>query len=127
MIEERIMDATNHGDTIHRISAAADLETWSNREWKDGVQVDQLADLETLAVQTMNSLYEITIVSGHSGDVLVRGGQFFPEKTPVHLAGATFGGSFLKLRGIYLGMRMEFLHKGRRIVTSPVRRIGIAM
>jgi len=118
---------TQHSDTMHRIPAAADLETWSNKEWNDGVQIDRLADLETLAVETINSTYEITIVSGHGGDVLVRGGQFFPEKTQAHLAGATFGGSFLKLRGIYLGMRMEFLHEGRRIVTSPVRRIGIAL
>ena len=122
------MSTTKHGETtMHRIPAAADLDTWSQRDWNDGVQIDQLPDLETLAVQTLNSTYEITIVSGHSGDVLVRGGQFFPEKTPAHLAGATFGGSFLKLRGIYLGMRIEFLHEGRRIVTSPVRSIGIAM
>jgi hypothetical protein len=118
---------TNTESTIHQIPAAADLDAWSQREWDDGVQIDRLPDLETLAVKTMNSTYEITIVSGHSGDVLVRGGQFFPEKTPAHLAGATFGGSFLKLRGIYLGMRMEFLHEGCRIVTSPVRSIGIAM
>ena len=118
---------TNRESTIHQIPAAADLDSWSKREWDDGVQIDQLPDLETLAVETMNSMYEITIVAGHSGDVLVRGGQFFPEKTPAHLSGATFGGSFLKLRGIYLGMRMEFLHEGRRIVTSPVRSIGIAL
>jgi len=118
---------TNRDVTIHKIPAAADLDSWSNREWDDGLQIDQLPDLETLAVETMNSMYEITVVAGHSGDVLVRGGQFFPEKTPAHLSGATFGGSFLKLRGIYLGMRMEFLHEGRRIVTSPVRSIGIAL
>ena len=109
---------TNRDVTIHKIPAAADLDSWSNREWDDGLQIDQLPDLETLAVETMNSMYEITVVAGHSGDVLVRGGQFFPEKTPAHLSGATFGGSFLKLRGIYLGMRDSFFVRAKR----PVRR-----
>ena len=116
--------------TATRYTGYRQRPTWRHGATANGKTVCRSINSRTLkpsAVQTMNSLYEITIVSGHSGDVLVRGGQFFPEKTPVHLAGATFGGSFLKLRGIYLGMRMEFLHKGRRIVTSPVRRIGIAM
>jgi hypothetical protein len=121
------MNSTEDSEEIHQIPASADLDTWTKRDWNDGIQIDHLPDLETLAIETMNSTYEITIVSGHGGDVLVRGGQFFTEKTPAHLAGATFGGSFLKLRGIYIGMRMEFLYEGRRIVTSPVRSIGVAV
>jgi hypothetical protein len=108
-----------------RTPAAANLETWSNSEWKGGFQIDCLGDLETLLVQTQNSTYEITVICGKDGDVLVRGGQFFPEKTPAHLSGASMGGSFLKLRGIYPGFRMEILHEGRCIVTSPV--LGIAI
>jgi len=114
-------------ETIFRIPAAANLETWSSRAWTDGVQIDQLDDLENLVVQTMNSTYEITIICGRTGEVLVRGGQFFPEKTPAQLSGASFGGSFLKLRGVYVGLKMEFLHEGRRIVTSPVRSIGVTV
>src|SRR5439155_25411761 len=102
-----------------RIPAAADLETWSSRAWSDGVQIDQLDDLESLVVRTMNSTYEITIISGRAGEVLVRGGQFFPEKTPAQLSGASFGGSFLKLRGVYLGLKMELVHDGWQIVSSP--------
>ena len=118
---------TRRDATMCRIPAAADLETWSSRAWSDGVQIDQLDDLESLVVRTMNSTYEITITSGRAGEVLVRGGQFFPEKTPAQLSGASFGGSFLKLRGIYVALKMEFLHEGRRIVTSPVRSIGVTM
>ncbi|PYS56300.1 MAG: hypothetical protein DMG13_00215 [Acidobacteria bacterium] len=118
---------TRRDATMCRIPAAADLETWSSRAWSDGVQIDQLDDLESLVVRTMNSTYEITIISGRAGEVLVRGGQFFPEKTPAQLSGASFGGSFLKLRGVYLGLKMEFVHDGRRIVTSPVRSIGVTV
>ena len=118
---------TRRDATMCRIPAAAELETWSSREWSDGVQIDQLDDLESLVVRTMNSTYEITIISGRAGEVLVRGGQFFPEKTPAQLSGASFGGSFLKLRGVYVGLKMEFVHDGRRIVTSPVRSIGVTV
>ena len=107
-----------------RIPAAADLDHWTNREWNDGVQIDRMADLEGLIVQTRNRTYEITIISGSEGEVLVRGGQYFSQKTAAHLSGASFGGSFLKLRGIYVGLKMEILSNGRRIITSPVLSIA---
>ena len=55
----------------------------------------------------------------------LRGGQFFPELTPAQLAGATLGGSFCKMRGIYAGFRMEINANGQRTVTTPVESIGI--
>ena len=116
--------STGHNQT--RIPAAADLSTWSNGEWTNGIQIDQFDDLSTLIVKTQNSTYEITLICGRTGEVLVRGGQFFPEKTPAQLSGASLGGSFLKLRGIYCGFKMEFLHDGWRIVTSFVQSIALA-
>src|SRR5215510_9090309 len=103
--------------------AAADLDTWSKRPWTDGLQVDALQDLETLCVQTRNSMYEITVLSGRTAEVLVRGGQFFPEFTSVRVAGSSLGGSFLKLHGIYLGFSMELQHDGQTIVTTEVQSI----
>src|SRR6185295_10080806 len=50
---------------------AANLETWSRNEWKDGVQIDRLNDLEILVVETLNSFYEITVICGKDGDILV--------------------------------------------------------
>jgi hypothetical protein len=104
---------------------AANLETWSRHVWKDGLQIDQMDDLETLVITTRNSTYEITVICGRDGDILVRGGAFFPEKTAAHLSGASLGGSFLKIRGIYLGLNMEILHEGRSIITSPVQSIAL--
>ena len=104
----------------NQIPAAANLANWSSREWTDGVQINEMSELETLTVQTLNSVYEITVLSPHSGEILVRGGRFFPEWTPAELSGASFGGSFLKLRGVYLGLKIEFLHDGQRVITSRV-------
>lgn len=93
------------------------LDAWSDSEWSNGLQLDQMEELTTLAVRTTNSLYEITVLNGQTGEVLLRGGEFFPERTPVRLEGSTCGGSILKRRGIYVGLRME-------IVPQPVELVS---
>lgn len=98
--------------------AAAQLDFWTQRKWDDGVQVDQLRALDRLEVRTRNSIYDIII--GESGDVLVKGGKFFPEYTRAVVLGCSLGGAFLKLGGIYRGFSMEIMFDGTRIVTSPV-------
>ena len=103
--------------------AAADLDVWSKHEWRNGVQIETLPDLETLAVRTRNSLYEITVLSARTAEVLVRGGVFFPTHTPVCLAGSSLGGSFLKQHGIYVGFRMELHHDNQSIITTEVQSI----
>src|SRR5437870_10122193 len=100
------------------------LDTWSGHDWKDGIQLETLDDLSKLAVHTENNLYEITVISPYAGEVLVRGGKFFPEYTPARLAGSSLGGSFLKVRGVYVGFNMEFYTDGRSIITSRVRTIA---
>jgi hypothetical protein len=109
----------------YRIPASASLENWTSGDWSNGIQIDRLNDLDAVVVETRNSTYEITIINGSQGEVVVRGGQFFPQLMPARLSGASLGGSFLKLRGIYVGFSMEFLHDGRRTITSPVRYVGV--
>jgi hypothetical protein len=109
------------------VPTGAILDHWSRQEWDNGVQIEQMQELESLAVRTQNSVYEIVILSGHQGEVLIRGGQFFPQLTPAHLAGSTLGGPFLKLRGIYVGLRMEMNVDGQRFVTTPVESIGTVL
>lgn len=109
--------------------ASSILDTWSSDPWSDGVQIDRMNDLQSLRVLTQNHTYEIIIISGRTGDVLVRGGKFFPTLTPARLSGSTLGGCFIKMRGIYVGFRMEFHvmefeEHQRRITTSTVRSIG---
>jgi hypothetical protein len=93
----------------------------------DRVLANHAEDMEKLAVRTWNSDYEITIIEGRSGEILLRGGQFFPELTPARLTGATLGGSFCKMRGIYVGFRMEIHANGQRFATTPVESIGIVL
>ena len=108
-------------------SASALLDTWSSHTWEEGIQLENIQDMETLAVRTDNSTYEITIISGRTGDVLIRGGRFFPEFTAARLAGSSLGGSFLKLRGIYVGFSLEFHFEKRLIITSRVRNISVVV
>lgn len=103
--------------------AAHSLEAWSGLPWRDGVQLEATARLDTLQVRTRNTTYEIVVISPHSGEVIVRGGQFFPQPTRAVVAGSSLGGSCLKLRGIYVGFSLEILHEGTRIVTTRVRTI----
>jgi hypothetical protein len=100
------------------------LETWSTATWTNGVQVDQLEAMDTLVVETRNSRYEIVVIDPSNAEVIIRGGEFFSEPTPAHVSGASMGGSFLKVRGIYVGLSLELLVDGRRITTTPVHRIN---
>ena len=55
----------------------------------------------------------------------MQGGQFFPDPTPGRIDGSGFGGSFLKVVWIGIGLRMEIFADGQRIITSPVRDISV--
>lgn len=103
---------------------AADVEAWSSREWKDGLQIDTLQDLDRLSVRTRNSTYEITVLEPSTGKVLVRGGQLFPDYTTVRLSGSSLGGTFLKRHGIYVGYQLELRHAKQTILTSEIQFIG---
>src|SRR5262245_27151399 len=114
-------------DSTLRCSASAMLDTWSSHEWNEGVQLEAIGEMEKVTVRTENSTYEITVISGRSGDILIRGGRFFPEFTPAKLAGSSLGGSFLKLRGIYVGFSLEIHFEKRLIITSRVRKITVPL
>jgi len=117
-----------HSTTIRQsaVPSSAVLSAWQTYAWRDGIQVDQLAALDRVTVRTKHSTYEIILVSPATADVLVRGGEFFPEFTKARLAGCTLGGSFLKLRSIHIGFHMEFALGDGVIITSPVRTIDVA-
>lgn len=101
------------------------LDTCSAGAWTEGIQVDELEPLDTLAVETANHIYEITVINPRTAEVLVRGGDLFPERTIAWISGSSLGGESLKLHGIYIGFKLEFLADGRHIRTSKVRRIRI--
>lgn len=109
-----------------QIPASGLLSSWSAHDWRGGVHVGDLSTLERLIVTTANSTYEIVLVSPANADVLVRGGAFFPVFTPARLAGSSLGGSFLKMRSVHIGFRLELGTERGFIITSPVRSVAIA-
>jgi len=109
-------------DALHPTGSS--LEAWTAHDWRLGVQLENANALEAFVVRTANSTYEITVLSPATGDVLVRGGAFFPVATRARLAGASLGGSFLKRHGIYVGFRLEFVSEQTPIVTTPVQTIS---
>lgn len=93
----------------------------------DGVNVREAEPLVAILVTTRNSLYRIIPLRRGNSDVLIQGGTLFPEPTEARLAGATFGGSLLKMHWIAVGMRME-IDAGRDdgpIVTTRVANVRI--
>ena len=102
------------------------LSSWSAHDWRGGIKVDELAALERLIVATANSTYEIILVAPASAEVLIRGGAFFPVFTMARLAGSSLGGSFLKMRSVHVGFRLELGTDRGFIITSPVRSVTIA-
>lgn len=109
-----------------RVPASGVLSAWSTHDWRSGVHVDDLSALERLIVTTANSTYEIVLLSPAGAHVLVRGGAFFPVFTRARLAGSSLGGSFLKLRSVHVGFRLELGTERGFILTSPVRAVAVA-
>ncbi len=105
--------------------AATTLDTWSQFQWSDGVQIDRLAPLSAIDFRTRNTLYRLTVLDGASGEVLVTGGQYFPTATRARLNGCTAGGSCLKWRGVYRGFRIEFQIGTDVVVTTRVASIEL--
>ena len=89
----------------------------------DGIHLRDVEPLTTLVVRTHNSRYRILITNGTAA--IVRGGTFFPEPTPARIDGSSFGGTLLKVGWIGIGLRMEIVTNGRRIITSPVRDVAL--
>jgi len=101
------------------------LDVWSQNSWDNGMQIDKLEEMQRIHVRTVYSLYEITVIDGRSGEILVKGGEHIPDLIEGRLTGATLGGSFCKMLGIYPGFKMEFVANGQRLVTSTVQTVSV--
>jgi hypothetical protein len=102
---------------------AATLDGFAAATSGPGVALRQLEPLTELMVETRNTRYRIVV--SHDADILIQGGAFFPDPTPAHVEGASLGGNLLKVGWIGVGLRMEIVADGRRIVTTAVRSIVV--
>jgi len=93
----------------------------------EGIDIREAEPLVPILVSTRNSRYRIIPLRWGDSHVLVEGGQFFPDPTEVRLDGSTFGGSFLKMHWIGVGMHLEFNagQNGGPIVTTRIASIRI--
>ena len=104
--------------------APAALDTWSAETWTDGIQIDQLRQLDKLSIETMHNTYELTVIDPKTAEILIRGGKYFPEARSAYVSGASLRSSFIKLHGIYVGYNIELSVDGTPVVTSRVRHIA---
>ena len=79
---------------------------------------------ETLVVNTGASAYELIVLRGDAGDVLVRGGSHFTEFHQVLFVGSTAAGGPLHARTIDIGLRMQFISGNRLVTTSAVQSLS---
>ena len=110
------------GNTSRSIEAER-LSLWPSEPLWDAIHLDSCLPFEHIAVRTRRTDYEVVVLPGSSGEVLVRGGRFFREFQPARLAGSTFGGSAIRMKTIEVGCPLELLVDGTRIVTSPVESV----
>jgi hypothetical protein len=82
-----------------------------------GVSLMDLNPLTFLTVQTLNSTYHLVVLDGTA--VRIRGPRF-PDYRLADVNGSRTGAGPLQHAWIGLGLRMEIVAAGRRIVTSPV-------
>jgi len=87
-------------------------------------RLDSCSELEWIVVRTRNSTYEIIVLSGDTGDVMVRGGEFFKEFTHATVGASIFGETADPLRSICAGGHLELRLDGKRFVTSRIERVS---
>lgn len=88
------------------------------------VHIEDCPPLDTFVVKTRNTTYDLVVVSGPDGHVLIRGGRYFPDFRRAQLVGATEGSHTLRLLSVDIGLCLELYVDSRSIVTSPVVEIS---
>ena len=91
-----------------------------------GMTLDACAPFDRVAVKTRRNDYELIVVDGKSGEVLVRGGQYFGDFQRAWLTGSILGASAIKVRTIVVGCPLEFRVDRTSITTSPVESVSRA-
>ena len=88
------------------------------------IYIDSCAARDTIVVNTRSSVYELVVLRGDHGDVLVRGGRHFTDFKRVLFLGSTADDGSLIPRLIDIGLRMKFVSGDRFIITSAVHSLS---
>jgi hypothetical protein len=84
------------------------------------IRLGSCASFDRVVVTTLSSVYELIVLNGSRGDVLVRGGRF-DEFRRGRVLGSTAGGSALMINAIDVGLRLELQVGGKTMLTSQVQ------
>lgn len=90
----------------------------------DIVELNACPDLTRITVKTQHSFYDIVVITGDTGEVMVRGGSLFPEFRHAIVTASLFSGIAVLPRSIAVGLNLEFLVDGASVITSRVRAIS---
>jgi hypothetical protein len=115
--------SSRSGDT-HQSSDAGGFGGWPADPPCHAIHLDSCLPFERLVVRTRMSDYEVVVLSGWSGQVLVRGGRYFSEFRPARLAGSTCGGAAIRVRTIEVGCQLELQTDRTTIVTSTIQSVS---
>ena len=86
--------------------------------------IDACAAQDTIVVTTCASVYELVVLRGDRGDVLVRGGRHFTEFRHVLFLGSIPVDGSLERHTIDIGLRMTFGVGEKFVITSPVQALS---
>jgi hypothetical protein len=79
------------------------------------------AAFERIIANTGSSVYEVIVLRGEHGKVLVRGGKHFTTFCPVMFVGSMRPTGTIERHTIEIGLRMKFYFEEMVVVTSVVR------
>jgi hypothetical protein len=88
------------------------------------IDIDSCAAQDTIVITTRSSIYELVVLHGDRGDVLVRGGRHLTEVTRGLFLGSIADDGSLEPQTIAIGLRMRFVCGGRFLTTSPVQSLS---
>jgi hypothetical protein len=88
------------------------------------IDIASCAAFETIVAKTGSSVYELIVLRGERGKMLVRGGQHFTTFCHVVFVGSMRHGGAVERHTIGIGLRMEFYFENMVIVTSAVQSLS---
>jgi hypothetical protein len=100
------------------------LDSASQGDKAMSICIDACAALNTIGVTTRSSVYELVVLRGDRGDVLVRGGRHFTKFRPALFLGSIADDGSVEPHTIGIGLRMNFVSGDRFVITSSVQSVS---